>query len=215
MRPFLGVSTLQSKRNSRQSEIVSLHRYPEILELGVILLELHLGKRLEDFLGLDRELVTIKDFFMHAIKAFVSQKEHMFSIRYRNAVDTCLRPDPKLGPNATLQDVRVMLLQHVVRPLEDELMSNFQEWFSTGSLDEQAEKYDLAWERRHSYKAPRAESAIHPLFRASLPTESRPVAVPLHFSVRENPTLTTQANNLSRKFELFGDEKDAESSKSR
>lgn len=144
LRPFLGVSDIQKNKDPKSSEVFSLHRYPEILELGVILLELHLGQRLEDFLGLNRELSGTRDLFLHALKSFSCQKEHIFSLRYRNAIDTCLRPDPKLGPNPTMQDVRALLFQFVVRPLEEELTSNFKEWFSPENLDEQAEKYDLA-----------------------------------------------------------------------
>lgn len=144
LRPFLGISDKKTQKDKNPNQTFSLHRYPELLELGVILLELHLGQRLEDYLGLKRELAGATDFFLHALKAFASQKEHIFSLRYRNAIDTCLRPDPKLGPNPSMQDVRGLLFQHVVRPLEEELTSNFQEWFSAGGLDEQAEKYDLA-----------------------------------------------------------------------
>lgn len=163
-------------KDPKPSEVFSLHRYPEILELGIILLELHLGQRLEDFLGLERELSGARDFFLHAMKAFACQKEHIFSLRYRNAIDACLRPDPKLGPNPTMQDVRVLLFKCVVRPLEEELMSNFKEWFSPGSLDEQAEKYDLALGRHIPGQKPEihtsksvsgpADAGIHPLLRS-------------------------------------------------
>lgn len=165
---------MKEDKDYGSSEAFSLHRYPEVLELGVILLELHLGQRLEDFLGLKRELSGARDFFLHAMKAFACQKKHIFSLRYRNAIDTCLRPDPKLGSNPTMQDVRMLLFQYVVRPLEEELTSNFKEWFSLGSLDEQAEKYDLAlgWhlpsqKPGKSASMPGPEDAgIHPLLRS-------------------------------------------------
>lgn len=176
LRPFLGVSDIQKCKDPKPGEVFSLHRYPEILELGVILLELHLGQRLEDFLDLDRELSGARDFFLHAMKAFACQKEHIFSLRYRNAIDACLRPDPKLGMNPTIQDVRALLFQYVVKPLEEELTSNFKEWFSPGSLDEQAEKYDLALGRHLPIQKPGmytsasmpipADAGIHPLLRA-------------------------------------------------
>lgn len=167
---------MQTQKDHKPNEVFSLHRYPEVLELGVILLELHLGQRLEDFLGLKQELSGARDFFLHAMKAFTCQKEHIFSLRYRNAIDTCLRPDPKLGPNPTMQDVRMLLFQYVVRPLEEELTSNFKEWFSPGCLDEQAEKYDLAlgWHlpnqkpgmRTSTSLAGPTDASIHPLLRS-------------------------------------------------
>lgn len=176
LRPFLGVSDMKKHKDHAPSEVLSLHRYPEVLELGVILLELHLGQRLEDFLELKRELSGPRDFFLHAMKAFACQKEHIFSLRYRNAIDSCLRPDPKLGPKPTMQDVRMLLFQFVVRPLEEELTSNFKEWFSLGSLDEQAEKYDLALGCHLPNQKPGmnistfvpgpAEANTHPLLRA-------------------------------------------------
>jgi hypothetical protein len=38
------------------------HKYPEFLELGVILLEIHLGKKLESYLGSRQTLQTITSF---------------------------------------------------------------------------------------------------------------------------------------------------------
>lgn len=102
---------MKKHEDQEPSKVVNLHRYPEVLELGVILLELHLGKRLEDFLELEQELSGARDFFYHAMKAFTCQKEHIFSLRYRNAIYTCLCPDPKLGPNPTMQDIRMLLFQ--------------------------------------------------------------------------------------------------------
>lgn len=168
LRPFLGVSDIQAHKEHLSGEVFSLHRYPEVLELGVILLELHLGKRLEDFLGLKRELYGARDFFLHAMKAFACQKEHIFSLRYRNAIDTCLRPDPKLGPSPTMEDVRALLFHYVVKPLEEELTSNFQEWFSAGSLDEQAEKYDLAV----GWHLPSQNSGMHMTTPVAAPTDA-------------------------------------------
>ncbi|KAI7788221.1 hypothetical protein LA080_012287 [Diaporthe eres] len=170
------LASSQKRWPETANEVFSLHRYPEVLELGVILLELHLGQRLEDFLGLKRELSGARDFFLHAMKAFACQKEHIFSLRYRNTIDTCLRPDPKLGLNPTMQDVRMLLFQCVVRPLEEELTSNFKEWFSPRNLDEQAEKYDLAlgWHlpsqkpgmHMSTYFPASADAGIHPLLRS-------------------------------------------------
>ncbi|KAG8158650.1 hypothetical protein KVR01_011772 [Diaporthe batatas] len=177
LRPFLGISdTNILHKDKKSTEISSLHRYPELLELGVILLELHLGQRLEDYLGLNKELSGPRDFFLHAMKAFASQKEHIFSLRYRNAIDTCLRPDPKLRPNPSMQDVRCLMFQNVVKPLEEELTSNFQEWFSAGGLDDQAEKYDLAvglhipnqslGAQKFTSAAIPTDDSIHPLLRS-------------------------------------------------
>lgn len=157
------------KHNDHEpSEVVNLHRYLEVLELGVILLEMHLGQRLEDFLGLKKELSGAKDLFLHAEKAFVCQKQHIFSQRYRNAIDTCLCPDPKLGLNPTTQDIRMLLFQYVVRPLEEELTSNFKEWFSPGSLDEKAENYDLG----KGWQLPSQKPGLHALTSVSVPTDA-------------------------------------------
>lgn len=163
LRTFLGVSDIQTKEDGRSKEAFSLHRYPEILELGVILLELHLGQRLEDFLELKRELYGARDFSFHAMSAFSRRKQHIFSLRYRNAIDTCLHPDTKLGPNPSMQDVRDLLFKHVVKPLEEELVSNFQEWFSAGNLDEQAEKHELplGWHLPNQRPGTRTSTSVY------------------------------------------------------
>ncbi|KAK8072093.1 pfs domain-containing protein [Apiospora saccharicola] len=143
LRPFFGTSTPQIKPDN-PAVTAFWHRYPEILELGAILLEMKIGEPLERFLDLKYTLRDIDDYFKKATNVFDRQKDHIFSVAYKNAIETCLRPNFKLSPgNGSSYDVRSMLFEHVVKPLQKEVMGRFPENFKPDQFDERAANYDL------------------------------------------------------------------------
>ncbi|KAK8008956.1 hypothetical protein PG991_011507 [Apiospora marii] len=134
LRPFFGTSTSPIK-SVNPGVTAFLHRYPEILELGVTLLEMKIGEPLERFLNLKHTLRDIDEYFKKATDVFNRQKDHIFSVAYKNAIDTCLRPNLKISPgNGGSHDVRSMLFDHVVKPLQKEVMGRFPEYFKPGSI---------------------------------------------------------------------------------
>lgn len=118
-----------------------------MLELGVVLLQIHLGQKIESFLGLQEDLKLGHDLshsefnalFFKANQAFVEGKHRIESSAAREAIEVCLCHASLLNPTTRIQSVRDTLLAMVVRPLEDELQRCFENR-SLESLDEEAEK---------------------------------------------------------------------------
>jgi hypothetical protein len=144
LRPFLGTSVSQSSVEA--SEVTPIfHRHPEILELGAILLEIHLGQRLESFFEDGRAITTNNDLWFSACAVFVKEKHEIISLAYRNAIEACLTPATFANTDSDVQKLRSVLFQSIVRPLEEELARTFQERLNPNDLDEEAaEKCDLA-----------------------------------------------------------------------
>jgi len=116
------------------------HKYPEFLELGVILLEIHLGKRLESYLGFKADITNYNELWCGACKVFRERRLHILSTVYRGAVEKCLKPDFSISGICDDQKLRDSFFKEIVKPLEIELGKNFQEFISLESLDEDAEK---------------------------------------------------------------------------
>ncbi|RSL83722.1 hypothetical protein CEP51_004336 [Fusarium floridanum] len=81
-------------------------KHPEILELGVILLEIHLGQRLESFLEDGRDITTNNDFYLSAWEVYIKQKHQIISVEYRKAIEGCLSPATFAGTDSDIQKLR-------------------------------------------------------------------------------------------------------------
>lgn len=146
IQPFLRTSI--SRNYGEEADDMSLfHRYPELLELGTILLEIHLGKDLETFLGVGEEKITnASELWLCAIDAFNREKYEMISVKYRSAIYACLKPSSFLGneQEASIKTLRAGLFQNIVRPLEEELANIFDGVLDPDDLEnEAAEKCNI------------------------------------------------------------------------
>lgn len=143
MRPFLKVSPTTSSSNESQSqdEVMSFHRYPEFLELGIMLLEIHFGQSLERMLGRDQDIVSVDEYFAAASEVYDRKKLDIISRGLRSAVESCLKPDfnMDIGMEGSDDDeLRSKIFDTVVQPLEEELERAFQEYISIDALDDEA-----------------------------------------------------------------------------
>lgn len=144
MRPFLKVPPPTSSPDKAQSEeevIMSFHRYPEFLELGIMLLEIHFGQSLESMLGWDQEIVSVDDYFAAASEVYDRKKLDIISRGLRYAVESCLKPDFNMNlgmEDADDDELRSKIFDSVVQPLEEELERAFQEFISLDALDDEA-----------------------------------------------------------------------------
>jgi hypothetical protein len=92
------------------------HKYPEFLELGVILLEIRLGQKLGSYLRLGTDISNYADLWWGASKAFQERKLHIMSRVYRDAIDRCLKPDFSVSGTGADQKLRDSLFRHIVKP---------------------------------------------------------------------------------------------------
>lgn len=121
LRAFL--STAQSVNQAQQS---NFYKYPDIRELGVALLEIHLGKPLS--MCPPRPLQdqgttpwTQNTRFHHALCILQDRVANFHTSSYWHAINTCLRFDTVAGACVSDQDVREVLFRQVVQPLERDL----------------------------------------------------------------------------------------------
>ena len=107
-----------------------LHRYPEILELGVVQLEIHLGQSLENYLNLANEISNYDELWLHASKAFHESQQNFLSIVYRDAISKCLKIDFSISSQYDDEQLRNLLFRGIVAPLETELAEVFKAFIS-------------------------------------------------------------------------------------
>ncbi|KAH7022272.1 hypothetical protein EDB80DRAFT_4793 [Ilyonectria destructans] len=143
LRPFVSTSVSQSCEEATDDG-PRFHRYPEIVELGVILLEIHLGQSLESFSKDGRDITTDTKIWGRACLVYRKEAHRIESVQYRKAIEACLTPGTFAEIDSDVQKLRSVLFQSVVRPLEEELARNFQDVLNPDNLDEEAEKCDLA-----------------------------------------------------------------------
>jgi hypothetical protein len=122
----------------------SMHRLPEIMELGIILLEIHIDRDLSSYLGLDpvTEAETSDDMLLRAWEVFEAEQQQIVSQPYRDAVRWCLHAYHDFDTNEedmAFQALRTALFERVISPLESEIRRTFGKWVSVDRLDEDEE----------------------------------------------------------------------------
>jgi hypothetical protein len=148
-KPFL--CSAPDKLNGPARGDDSMHKFPEILELGIILLEIHIDQDLSSYLDLDpiAETETSDELLLRASLVFEAEKQRMASPFYRDAIEWCLEvyhDFDKDGKDMAFQGLRTALFEQVICPLECEIRRTFSQWVSVDHLDEdeEAERIDLA-----------------------------------------------------------------------
>jgi hypothetical protein len=148
-KPFL-CSDSNELDDPTQAEDIT-HRFPEILELGIILLEIHIDQDLSSYLNLDpiAGMETSDDLLVKALEVFDAEKQRMASPLYRDAIEWCLDFHHDFDTNAedvAFQGLRKALFEQVISPLECEIRRTFSQWVSVDRLDEdeEAERINLA-----------------------------------------------------------------------
>ncbi|KAF1985820.1 subtilisin-like protein [Aulographum hederae CBS 113979] len=127
-----------------------IHPYPDLVTLGILLLELHNGKPLEVLaieLGIEEEQNVNAKWSM---ADEVLQKIRIdLPDNYLDAVTACL--DPNFGSNSETEDIddisdedfRRLIYTEIVKPLEDELDQGFGKTISVDDLDNAAQTMDF------------------------------------------------------------------------
>jgi hypothetical protein len=163
LRPFLRSdlrdNALDSDKDSEDNDgDASFHPYPILVGFGVTLLEIHLGKTLESFLGLPEPLTSVNDKWARACEVFEKRKPFIPGQNYRHAIQSCL--DTQFGAgddNAdenehnswdeademNIEQLRGLIFSKIVGPLQDELEYGFGTFIQFGELDKQAADMDL------------------------------------------------------------------------
>jgi hypothetical protein len=187
------------------------HKYPEFLELGVILLEIHLGKKLESYLGFKTDITNYNELWCGACKVFRERRLHILSTIHRGAIEKCLKPDFSISGICNDQELRDSLFKEIVKPLEIELRKNFQEFISLESLDEDAGKNIDLGSTAHRVLPNSEVAKAANLSLCSEPNGlcSSPLDIQLTLPQQQDAPIKLEAQvrtSLPQVFELFSDE---------
>lgn len=144
LRPFLSSDPMKARGPLTDPD--GQHQYPELLELGIILLEIHLGRSIEDFRGYRQKILNYDELWLESQRAFDERRLHIESLVYREAIRKCLAPNFSMSNTCDALTLKKAIYQEVVKPLQEELVKNFRDEFaSLQYLDDTAEqKIDLA-----------------------------------------------------------------------
>jgi hypothetical protein len=202
-KPWLRVSL--SNQSPQETPEPLFHRFPQMLELGTILLELHIGQSLESFLGVEPAR-GFDEQWAYATKIFYDKLNSglfILSRHYRRAIEFCLRPDfGQLTPNKALKEpnlVRESIYENVVLPLEQAIVES--------KLDEEAlEALDLGSIKRTILSNPNPPEPSKPTQK----TVQAPPPVDTAYAKIEvaipQPDEELATGELEEGFDLFGEE---------
>lgn len=142
MRPFLKVPMSTQSQQSNCEEPGLWHRYPEFLELGIMLLEINYGQSLETMQGMTENIKSQDDYWLVASEIYSKRQYDIEKPGLRHAIEVCLKPDFNMDFNPDEMpdedELRNKLFEAVVQPLEQDLENAFQEFISIDGLDEEA-----------------------------------------------------------------------------
>ncbi|KAK2742258.1 hypothetical protein FQN55_007927 [Onygenales sp. PD_40] len=136
-----------------------LHPYPDIVMLGVMLMELYLARPIQSLAASagveldDWDDIDVNTRYVVALEIFKRSKSE-FPENYREAVDACL--SATLGPDQNAKELdeenlKLLIYDKIVQPLEDDLDQGFGNTIPIENLDEVAQALDLSsWGRVRS-----------------------------------------------------------------
>lgn len=202
-KPWLCVS-LPSQSPIKPPKSV-FHRFPQLLELGVILLELQIGQTLESSLG-TKPAKNLDEKWLYANKVYSTKLNGgrlILSRHYRHAIQYCLKPDKAPKQPELLREA---IYENVVLPLERAILES-------DLSDEAFESLDLGSIKRATLLSPAPVEAKAPAPRINqtaslLEMASNELKVPV--SKLEEVFATAE---IEEGFDLFGAEDGVEPDK--
>lgn len=127
-----------------EDEFNRLHPYPDILGLGIILLELHLQQSLQSYVQ-PKEPPNVNSPWINAQTAFNKHQINIYK-NYRMAIKACLDSNfaSDVDPDEDPEEFRRRIYLEIVKPLEDELEAGFSDFIDLNDLDDKVKELDVA-----------------------------------------------------------------------
>ncbi|KAK3177310.1 hypothetical protein K4F52_009876 [Lecanicillium sp. MT-2017a] len=121
------------------------HKFPAILELGVMLLETVLGERLEPFFEARERVQSTDGLWWYACTVYRENEDYISDITsggFKSAIHACICPGTFSNYINDDQEMRLKIFQDIVRPLEQDLRA-VDELSGDADLAESLTTYDL------------------------------------------------------------------------
>jgi hypothetical protein len=146
LRPFLGTLASRVPRcDDDPAPPGRQHRHPDIVMLGVMLLEIYLGQRLESFLGMEKDITDDNDFYLKAWKAYSCPESRRIPDRYRRVILACIDPQNfRAELDGDDKKMRSEFFLRIIRPLDEDILGLFKPLDMFNLDDAVANKCDLA-----------------------------------------------------------------------
>ncbi|KAI0544648.1 hypothetical protein F4679DRAFT_564149 [Xylaria curta] len=204
-KPWLKISLPDSTKRMATERVCTTS--PQLLELGVILLELHLGQSLDSFLK-ERPAKDAREKWAYASMTFFTKLDRgssIFSPQYRDAINFCLRPKIDLKEPSL---VREAIYTKLLLPLEQAIVKSCLN-------NEALEALDLGLIKRVAINRP-GFSEYKALTGVIAPTLPAGDIAGVKVQVPVSPHLEEFiSSEVEEGFELFGDEEELEPDKDR
>ncbi|SPO05329.1 uncharacterized protein DNG_08016 [Cephalotrichum gorgonifer] len=122
LQPFLGtIASPATWYNDDSAPSDQHHRHPDIVMLGVMLLEIQLGQRLETFLGLEKDIMNDNEFYLYAWRAFLHPEASIIPERYRGVIRACISAKTFNKLNSDDQKIRLEFFERIIKPLDEDI----------------------------------------------------------------------------------------------
>ncbi|KAL4903146.1 hypothetical protein BDW74DRAFT_169079 [Aspergillus multicolor] len=159
LKPYIHSALSESYIEAPQSDTDELdpddlpsHPFPDIVMLAILLMELYLIqpiRSLAEQVGMEfEEWEAVDDNTRYSIAIAVYERfQTDFPDNYRQAVDRCLSPDIGFDENdeeLSSDDLKMLIYDEIVQPLEDELDQGFGNTIQIEKLDDIAQTMDLS-----------------------------------------------------------------------
>ncbi|KAL1604742.1 hypothetical protein SLS60_004282 [Paraconiothyrium brasiliense] len=177
LRPFL-VSRHAFKEGDEDDDeayFSRLHADPDILGLGIMLLELSLKQSIHAYTNNEFVNVRYNADYLAAQSAYTKHQRDLH-LRYRSAIEQCLDCDfaSDLEDLGDIEEARQKIYQDIVKLLEDELEAGFRDWVDVENLDTEVRQMDVAGygERFHVEDNVTARQLDHSNTDGEIPTST-------------------------------------------
>lgn len=134
LHPFFKMSASAGNVEHSRTKL-SFHKCSESLNLGIMLLELHIERTIDDYLDDGKETKTTNEAFFRSWKVFKLVEATIESGPYRNAIRSCLRNETFAEVDQDVDKWREIFFRDVIQPLEIEMTRSFRPLMSLTNLD--------------------------------------------------------------------------------
>jgi hypothetical protein len=134
LNPFFKMSAgTENVGHSRSG--LTFHQCSESLNLGIMLLELHIKRSIDDYLNDGKETKTTNEAYLRSWRVFKEVQATIESGPYRNVIRSCLHNETFAEVDQDVNRWREIFFRDIIHPLEKEMTRSFKPLMSLTKLN--------------------------------------------------------------------------------